>query len=1058
MLVGREVLLQAGDVALGAALEGRGRLLLLTGEAGIGKTSLARALADRAAAAGAVVRSGACWESEHLPPFTPWLDVLRRPGDDACAAAGAQLEGTDGRDARDASDALRARGRRFADVVDALRACALDRPQVVVLDDLHWADRESSELLVAVAAHVATMRVLMIGTYRDDELPEQGGLASVGGNADRIALPGLDDDAVAAVLESVLGRPATAGERAAVQRQTGGNPLFVTQVARLLDSGSSSLPTGVRDVLARRLARTSTSCDRVLGAASVLGVEFDQSLVETMIGASAANELDEAAAARLVTPSEGWPGRWRFVHALVQATRYERLASHERAAWHCQAVAALRPRSGISPSTLAHHAARGDFAPDDPLPASLLIAAGDEALARLAWADALASLEQAMHLAPPGDAGEALRAEAWLGIGAARLRQGRGDPRAAFDQAAEMGRRAGRGDIVARSALGFSVGLGAFEVRLLDHHQIELLEEAAAVLAPGDPLLPLVLARLSVALAFVDSSDRRVELAEQAIALAREAGDSVVLGHALAAWCDARADPEHVDERLAAAGEAIALGQRAGDLPLELLGRRLRVVALLERSEHGLIPPEVAAYERAAAALGDPLYTWYVALWRAALAAADGRSAEARELIEEARELGALGGSMNSVLLVQVHQLMVAIDQRDRTMAERSMAAMLQHVPDLISPYADITNSYRDAALGDLDRARMTVGALSPERLDTLPRDSEWVPALAQVAYVSARVGSAELVAYLRKKLEPLARCAPVEGIGAYLHGSSHRFLGLLAAADGDPVAARRHVAAARSAAAGGGIVLEALADLDGAWALRQSGDPDDLDASIELARRAAAALTRADLPVLASEADALAQPLVGDAALGTEPTQNPSSLTREGDTWAWSWEGQTVHVRHAKGIADLAVLLARGGREVHVRELEGVIGGLPHGAGAGGQAVLDDEAIKQYRQRLVDLEDDLDEADRHGDVGRAEVLAAERDALVDQLSSAFGLGGRARRVGSDPDERLRKAVSARVRASIERIEALHPALGRHLRAAVRTGFWCSYQPEHPADWSISAS
>ena len=175
--------------------------------------------------------------------------------------------------------------------------------------------------------------------------------------------------------------------------------------------------------------------------------------------------------------------------------------------------------------------------------------------------------------------------------------------------------------------------------------------------------------------------------------------------------------------------------------------------------------------------------------------------------------------------------------------------------------------------------------------------------------------------------------------------------------------------------------------------------------------------------------------------------------LARDGDTWAWTWDGATVRVKHAKGIADLALLLERTGREVHVRELEGT--SAPSATGSP-QAVLDEEAVQQYRQRLVDLEDDLDEAERHGDTGRAERLTVERDALVDELTKAFGLGGRARNVGSDPDERLRKAVSARVKASIDRLDELHPGLGRHLRASVRTGFWCAYQPERPTTWTVS--
>lgn len=1055
MLVGRDVLLAAGDVALASAEAGHGRLLLLTGEAGIGKTTLAHAIADRAAERGALVRSGACWESERLPPFTPWLDALHRPGGDECAVAAAGIEGSGGAAAADAAGALRSRVRRFADVIDALRVCGRERLQVVVLEDLHWADSESLELLVAVAAHLPTLRVLVIGTYRDDELGDSRALASVGGNADRLALGGLEAAAVAAVLESVLGRAVTEDELATVQHQTGGNPLFVTQVARLLGSGSKAFPTGLRDVLARRLARTSTACDRVLGAASVLGVEFDEGDLEAMTGASVAAELDEAGAARLVARIDDHPRRWRFIHALVQAARYELLSVDERARLHRQALDVLRRGSSIaSPATLAHHAARGAFAPDDPLPSTLMVAAGHEALLRLAWVDAIAAFEGALRAAPAGRAGAVPRAEAWLGIGAARLRQARDDAREAFDEAAALGREVAHPDLVARAALGFSVGLGAFEVRLLDHHQIDLLEEAAGALAPDDSLLPLVLARLSVALAFVGSSDRRVDLADRAVDLARAADDPVVLGHALAAWCDARADPDNIHTRLEAASEAVRLAQRAGDLPLELLGRRLRVVALLELCDRTGAELEIAAYERGAASLGDPLYTWYGALWRASLASADGRFDEATELLNEATALGALGGSTNSRLLADVNTVMTSVDRRDRAGADRSMAAMLAVAPALITPYADITHAYIDAALGDVDRARARLAAVTPASLDELPLDSEWVCAIVQAAYAAARTAVPELVAHTRMLLEPVADCAAVEGIGAYVHGSVHRFLALLAGAEGDWEAVRQHVAASRAAVAGGGIVVEALADLDGARALARSTDDADRALRTELAARAARAFWQAGMEAPAKEADGMA-PSQSQQAVVASGAGRPAArgqLTRVGDSWAFTWEGETIHVRHAKGVADLAVILERGGREVHVRELEGAAAAGPS---TSRQPALDDTAVQQYRQRLVDLEEDLDEADRHGDADRAARIAAERDALVEQLTAAFGLGGRARSAGSEPDERLRKAVSARVRASIDRIAVLHPSLGRHLGAAVSTGFWCSYRPENRTEWTV---
>ena len=619
MLVGREGLLAVGAAAVADAQGGHGRLLLLAGEAGIGKTALAQAIADQARATGAIVRTGACWETEGLPPFTPWLDVLRRPGGDACAAVAAQLDAGIP-EAPDAASAARAQARLFADVVDALYTVGADHPQVVLLEDLHWADGASLELLSALAPHLPSLPVLVVATYRDDELPRTSPLAGLGGQAERLTVTGLDASAVEALLTDVLNRPATAAEAAAVERQTGGNPLFVTQVARLIDAGSEGVPAGVHDVLERRLARVSTPCAHVLGAAAVLGHEFDQDVLAAMVGVDVLPDLDEARAARLVAPIDAEPMRWGFVHALVQATRYDGLSATEREGWHRRAVHALRDRPGTTAATLAHHAIRARHEPTDSEPAELLVAAGQEALNRLAWTDAATAFERALAAAPEGPTGDDARVEAWLGIGAARLRQDRADVRDAFDEAVAIARRMDRPDLVARAALGFGVGLGAFEVRLLDHRQIDLLEEAAATLDVSSPLLPLVLARLSVALAFVDSDERRAELAIRAVDLARTARESVALGHALAARCDAFAGPDHTADRLAAAGEIVTLAQRAGDLPLELLGRRLRVVALFESLQLAEVDREIGAYARTADALGDPLYAWYVPLWRAARA------------------------------------------------------------------------------------------------------------------------------------------------------------------------------------------------------------------------------------------------------------------------------------------------------------------------------------------------------------------------------------------------------------------------------------------------------
>lgn len=190
-------------------------------------------------------------------------------------------------------------------------------------------------------------------------------------------------------------------------------------------------------------------------------------------------------------------------------------------------------------------------------------------------------------------------------------------------------------------------------------------------------------------------------------------------------------------------------------------------------------------------------------------------------------------------------------------------------------------------------------------------------------------------------------------------------------------------------------------------------------------------------------------------AARRALPTDD-NALHRSGDVWTLTFAGRSVHMRHARGLIDLAVLLTRPGTEVHVAELwSGATSAEALGSGA--DPVVDDQALDAYRRRLRQLVDDIGEAEARGDADRAERLQSERDALGRELRAAVGLGGRKRGLGQ-PSERARKAVSARIHASIKKIGEVHPELGRHLETSVRTGNYCSYDPQVALEWAFSES
>ena len=204
-------------------------------------------------------------------------------------------------------------------------------------------------------------------------------------------------------------------------------------------------------------------------------------------------------------------------------------------------------------------------------------------------------------------------------------------------------------------------------------------------------------------------------------------------------------------------------------------------------------------------------------------------------------------------------------------------------------------------------------------------------------------------------------------------------------------------------------------------------------------------------------------EPSTAPAPEGPPAPAAAAVFRRDGDVWAIAYDGKGLRLKDAKGVQYIACLLRRPGEEFHCADLAaggetesargGDAGTIAAGLGDAGE-VLDAPARAAYRQRLQDLESELAEATQWADTGRAEKLGAELEFLRAELSAAYGLGGRARKA-ADTSDRARKAVTSRIRESIERIGKEHPALARHLENAIHTGTFCSYQPERPVRWEL---
>ena len=1008
-LIGREPALAAASSVLDDARRGAGQFLMISGEAGIGKTAMLAALIGQAGPVPLVLR-GFCWEGDGAPPYWPWSQVLRASGLPAAelGEAGWLLQSGSGAaepasaaaaEPTSAAAAADAQFRLFEAVSRCLGRLAAGRPVLVVLDDLHWADEPSLRLLRFLARALTARAVLLLGAYRDTEA--SGLLREVAGQAQQLVLTGLTPDDVGALAEELAGTSLPAEVTAGLWQRSGGNPFFVRELTRLLAAQGSwhqpaQIPASVAETLRRRLARLSTECVRLLERAAVAGRDIDVSLL--VHGVAPGQEpavpalLDEARQAGVITGTAP-PA---FTHDLYREAILAGLNSTARAAINLSVARALQARPGPAARVAAHLLAAGPQARPDALEYSLL--AAREATARLGHEDACAHYLRALDIVSAPGAASAERVGILLELAASHERTGQPDQAARrFRQAADASRAAGDPVGLARAALGIQTlghRSGAQNAELLD-----LLREASRRLeAAGGPLAlqSRVLAAQARTLRHGPDPVPGAEVgqaADRAVRLAAAANDASALATARLAVHDAMWVPGTAARRLPVIAGMLDAARASGDDDLAAEAHLLRAAALLELGD-----PEgrdaLLSYITLAGNLGHARGRWAALTRQATFAQLAGRAEESARLGEQALELGLAIGEPDAVGCFCTSRAALAAFGVDGPLIEMDAA-------DPLWPMFPVFRAWPFAARGEAAAAAAALGDFSV--LDI----TMWtgLESLAAAAVVFAAAGSDAQRRWVYERLRPHAGTHVVVGGCASYHAAVDHHLGALAASLGDTAAAEAHFRAAlamheRLGAAG--------------WA--------------RLSEQALAGLQVA------------------------APDRAANELRLEHGVRLLCFGGRQVRLPDSKGLADIAALIQAGGADVHVLTLVG-----HHLARMGADPVLDRQAKAAYQARLAGLAADIEDAEAAGSDGRAEALRSERDALIRELAAAAGLGHRDRRLG-DEAERARKTVSARVRDALAKIGQVHPELASHLRGSLRMGTRCSYSPAEPTRWTVSLS
>ena len=656
----------------------RRHVVLLGGDAGMGKTRVtiefARILHDE----GATVLAGRCYQ-ENVVPYQPFVEAVGWYLRTAPAAeVRADLMRTGAHltrlvpdvagDFPDLPEPVQAepdtqRYLMFEAVNDLLGTLCASAPVLIVLEDLHWADRPTLALLSHLARSRDPARLLVLGTFRSEEVADDHPLRALitelrrDHSVEEIELSGLDEGDVGRLCLVACAFAPDAEFVRSMRRETEGNPFFVREIcSHVHEIGAANVgggftleslgvPDGVKQVIGRRVEHLPEAAGRALSAAAVIGREFDLDLLIEITGDDEddlLDLLDEAVAARVVEETTT-QGLYSFVHALTREALHDSLSATRRARLHlrvAQAIERLRAdRLDDYLGVLAYH--YGCAGGDSTKAVEYAERAGEQSLRQLADEEAAQYFESGLSLAA---ATGAARCDLLFGLAEALRRAGDvTGARDAFIEAGAIARALGDAERLARAAIGNYRG-HVFASPGWHEPAIDLLEEALVVLPDEDgPLRARVLAALGLEVYFMSNQERANIVSAAGVDMARRLGDDEALAFCLACRHTAIFDPGHLDDRLQDAAELIEVGARIGNPEFVLTGHVHRACDLLESARVDEAREEAVVAATLVEELGQPALRYFVLWLQSTLALIDGLFEDAEKLarrVVRARGLG----------------------------------------------------------------------------------------------------------------------------------------------------------------------------------------------------------------------------------------------------------------------------------------------------------------------------------------------------------------------------------------------------------------------------------